>query len=657
MHRKIINLGILAHVDAGKTTLTEHLLYLGGAIKKPGNVDKGTVQTDFLPIEKERGISVRSASSTFFWKEVQINLIDTPGHIDFSAEVERSLSILDAAILVISAVEGVQAHTENIWLALKAHKIPTLLFINKIDRVGADKDAVFQEIKQDLSSNSLLLQELKKDSNGETIQIVDVWNNPLFKEKITEEISNVDDLMLEKYLEGQSISLTELENSFKKAIARFQLFPVLMGAAKNEIGVKELLDAIVRFLPLAKGEEGDPFSAVVFKVEHNKKFGKVAGIRLYGGKLAPRDVVQNATQNTEEKVSILKRYNAGKLEDEAFVVAGDVAAVCGLSKVRVGDVLGTIDFIPNEIKLNSPLLTVQIRPENENDYANLSEALQQLTDEDPALAFDWLREEKELHLSIMGWIQIEVLERILENRFGIRAKFDNPTVIYKESPKTSGEGYARYWMPKPCWAIIKFSIEPGALGSGVVYESKVGVNKIQKKYQNEIERTIEKALKQGPKGWEVSDLKITLIDGEDHEVHSRPGDFAIATPMAIMNGLVNTNTKFLEPYLWFQITAPEDLLGTITSDIIQMRGTFESPKIENGKFRLEGTYPVATSMDFPVKLSSRSGGKAKIKTHFHGYQECEDEKGVIRTYKGISPLDEAKYILKARKAIQESWKA
>ncbi|MBN1649954.1 MAG: TetM/TetW/TetO/TetS family tetracycline resistance ribosomal protection protein [Bacteroidales bacterium] len=656
MAKKIINLGILAHVDAGKTTLTEHLLYLGGAIKKPGNVDKGTVQTDFLPIEKERGISVRSASSTFFWKEVQINLIDTPGHIDFSAEVERSLSILDAAILVISAVEGVQAHTENIWLALKEHKIPTLLFINKIDRIGADKDAVIQEIKQDLSANSILLQELKKDSHVETIQIVDVWNNPLFKNELTEEISNVDDLIMEHYLEGQSISLTELENSFKKAIARFQLFPVLMGAAKNEIGVNELLDAIVRFLPFAKGKEEDPFSAVVFKVEHNKKFGKIAGIRLYGGKLAPRDIVQNATQNTEEKVSLIKRYNAGKIEDEAFVVAGDVATVCGLSEVRVGDVLGTIDFIPNEIKLNSPLLTVQIRPENENDYPNLAEALQQLTDEDPALAFDWLREEKELHLSIMGWIQIEVLERILENRFGIRAKFDNPTVIYKESPKKMGVGFARYWMPKPCWAIVKFKIEPGNPGSGLVYESKVGVNKIQRKYQNEIERTLEKALKQGPKGWEVSDLKITLIDGEDHEVHSRPGDFAIATPMAIMNGLVNTDTKLLEPYLQFQITAPEDLLGAITSDIIQMRGTFESPKIENGKFRLEGTYPVATSMDFPVKLSSRSGGKAKIKSRFHGYQECEDEQGVIRPYKGISPLDEAKYILKARKAIQESWK-
>ncbi len=656
MHRKIINLGVLAHVDAGKTTLTESLLYLSGAIKKPGNVDKGNVQTDFLPIEKERGISVRSASSSFHWKDVQINIIDTPGHIDFSAEVERSLSILDAVILVISAVEGVQAHTENIWLALKEHKIPTFFFINKIDRLGADTDSVLVEIKRELTSDIVVLQKSENEGNSDSLRLVDSWNDSQMYEEITEGISNVNDTILEKYLEGQTISLLELENSLKEAISRFQLFPVLMGAAKNEIGVNELLNTLVRFSPLAKGKEEDPFSALVFRVDHDKKLGKVTGIRLYGGQLAPRDVVYNATQNTEEKVSLIKRYKAGNLEDDYLIVAGDVAAVCGLNKVGVGDVLGKADLVPKTIQLNSPLLSVQIRPENQNEYAALAEALQVLTDEDPLLQFENLHEEKELHLRIMGWIQMEVLEGILESRFGIKAKFDNPSVIYKESPKASGEGFARYWMPKPCWAIVKFKIEPGETGSGWVYESKVGVNKIKKKYQNEIERSLSGALKQGIKGWEVTDLKITLIDGEDHEVHSRPGDFAIATPMAIMNGLLNTDTKFLEPYLWFQITAPEDLLGTITSDIIQMHGTFESPSIENGKFRLEGKYPLATSMDFPVKLSSRSGGKAKIKTRFYAYQECEDEQGLIRSYKGISPLDEAKYILKARKAIQESWK-
>ena len=451
-----------------------------------------------------------------------------------------------------------------------------------------------------------------------------------------------------------SVSFQELEGALRMAVSRFQLLPVLMGVAKNSLGIEDLLNAVINFTPQAKGSIENPFSALVFRIDQDEKLGKVVGIRIFEGKISTRDVIVNATQQIEEKVSLIKRYKAGKLEDCASASVGDIVAVCGLSETQVGDILGSGNGVPKQVKLDSPLLTVQVRAENEKDYPALAEALRVLSVEDPALQFEWLREDKELHIRIMGWIQIQVLEKVLEIRFKIKAKFDDPSVIYKESPKKSAEGFARYWMPKPCWAIVKFKIEPGESGSGMVYESKVGVNEVQRKYQKEIERSLKKALKQGPKGWEVTDLKITLIAGEDHEVHSRPGDFSIATPMAIMNGLVNSDTKFLEPYLWFQISAPDDLLGAITSDIIQMRGTFESPEMENGKFSLEGIVPVATSMDFPVKLSSRSGGKAKIKTRFHSYKECTDEQGIIRPYKGISPLDEAKYILKARKAIQES---
>ena len=247
---------------------------------------------------------------------------------------------------------------------------------------------------------------------------------------------------------------------------------------------------------------------------------------------------------------------------------------------------------------------------------------------------------------------MQILEHILLNRFNIETTFEEPTVIYRETPTQKGEGYVRYWMPKPCWAIMRFLIEPGERNSGVQYSSIVSVDKIHQKYQNEVERTIKSALKQGIKGWEVTDLKITLIDGEDHEVHSHPGDFVVATPMGIMDGLTNTGTTFLEPILSFKISAAEELLGNITSDIQQMRGRFDSPTFDNGKFFLTGFLPLATSIDYPVKLSSRSGGKAKIVTTLHGYEPCSEELGVIRSYKGISPLDTAKYILKARKAIQ-----
>jgi len=656
MTNKIINIGVLAHVDAGKTTLTESFLFQSGVTKNMGNVDKGTAQTDFLAIEKERGISVRSAASTFFWKDVQINLIDTPGHIDFSAEVERTLGVLDTAILVVSAVEGVQAHTENIWLALKEHKIPTLIFINKIDRLEADTERVLEEIRTELTEDIVVLQESENEGEGEKVKTIDCWNRNKIQEQTIESIANTDDAILEKYLNEDTVTFLELDKALKIAIHRFQLLPVLMGIAKNGSGIKDLLDAVVNYMPQAKGSIENTFSALVFRVDHDEKLGKVAGLRIFDGQISNRDLIVNATQKTEEKVSLIKRYQAGKLEDCSTVSAGDIAAICGLAETQVGDVLGSGNGVPEQVKLNSPLLTVKVSAQNEKDYPALAEALRILSVEDPALQFEWLREDKELHIRIMGWIQIQVLEEILETRFKIKAKFDDPSVIYKESPKKSAEGFARYWMPKPCWAIIKLKIEPGEAESGLVYESLVGVNDVKQKYQKEVERTISRALKQGPKGWEVTDLKITFIAGEDHEVHSRPGDFSIATPMAIMDGLVNSGTKFLEPYLWYSIKAPDDLLGAITSDIIQMRGSFESPKIEDGKFFLEGLVPVASSMDFPVRLSSRSGGKAKIKTRFHSYKECTDEQGVIRPYKGISPLDEAKYILKARKAIQEGWK-
>ncbi|MFK5857347.1 MAG: TetM/TetW/TetO/TetS family tetracycline resistance ribosomal protection protein [Bacteroidota bacterium] len=655
MKKNIINIGILAHVDAGKTTLSESFLYLGGIISTPGNVDKGTAQSDFMAIEKERGISVRSATSTFFWEDVQINLIDTPGHIDFSADVERSLRILDAAVLVISAVEGVQAHTENIWHALKEHSIPTIIFINKIDRIGADTQKVLAEIRNELSENIVVLQQSNNDGEAEA-SIASCWNNGNVAEEITESIANQNDNILEKYLDDQKLTFDELDNELKIATGRFQLLPILMGAAKILVGVKELLNAIVNYMPEAVGKEEIPFSALVFRIDHNNKLGKIVGVKLFNGQLSAKDIIRNKTQEKDEKVNQIKRYRAGKFEDCSTIKAGDIAAIFGLKNAQVGDVLGSGDLVPKEIKLNSPLLIVQVKAEKDNDYPALAEALSILSAEDPALEFEWLREDKELHVKIMGWIQIEVIEMMLEQRFNIKAKFDDPTVIYKESPKTTAEGFARYWMPKPCWAIIKLKIEPGEPDSGVVYKSEVSVNDIQKKYQNEVERAINKALRQGTKGWEVTDLKITLIEGEDHTVHSNPGDFIIATPMAIMDGLVNTGTKFLEPIIWFSITAPDELLGAITSDIINMRGTFESPIIQNGKFTLEGTMPVASSMDYPVKLSSRSGGRAKIKTRFHSYNVCADEYGVTKPFKGISPLDESKYILKARKALTEGIK-
>ena len=652
MQQNIRNIGILAHVDAGKTSITENLLYLSGQTKKLGSVDDGTAQTDFLDVERERGISVRSSNTTFKYKGVNINLIDTPGHVDFSADVERVLQVLDCAVLVISAVEGVQAHTETLWNALLNLKTPTIIFINKIDRAGADVELVVKEIKKELTEKLAILYDVSNEASNDA-DIVSVWNNENKSEQIIEAIANSDEKILEKYLEEQEISFSELDQSLIKAVHRCNLFPVLLGSAKNSIGVKELLDAIINYLPGANADESKPLSALVYRITHDKTMGQIAHVKVYNGSIKNRESIKNVSQDFEEKVTQVRKLISNKFEDIGEVKAGNIAGICGLQNARVGDVLGEFtENLPNDISLRTPLLTVQVKAENEKDYVALAEALQELSKEDPSLDFEWLREDKELHVKIMGWIQIEVLEKILENRFGINAKFDDPTVIYKETPSKKGEGFVRYWMPKPCWAIMKFLIEPAERGSGVVYKSKISVDDVHQKYQNEVERTIPNALKQGIKGWEVTDLKITLIEGEDHQVHSNPGDFIVATPMGIMAGLTNTGTTLLEPLISFKISATEDLLGAITSDITQMRGTFESPEMGNGKFILCGILPVATSLDFPVRLSSRSGGKAKISTKFYGYQECTDELGQTREYKGISPLDTSKWILKARKAIK-----
>ncbi|NOZ47438.1 MAG: TetM/TetW/TetO/TetS family tetracycline resistance ribosomal protection protein [Chlorobi bacterium] len=652
MVKKIRNIAVLAHVDAGKTTVTENFLYTSGSIKSLGSVDKGTSQTDFLPVEKERGISIKSSNFSFTYKDILINLIDTPGHVDFSAEVERTLNIIDGAILIISAVEGVQAHTETIWNALHEKKIPTIIFINKVDRIGADIENTILEIKRELSDNIVELNKVENEGQN-NVQLGLRWNDPQFVEELTEIIANTNEEILEKYIANKPILIEELNKHLNKTVQEGNLFPVLFGSAKFSLGIDDLLESIVRFLPGPKGKENLPLSAYVYKIEFDKKAGKLAFVRFYNGLIKNRDIIRNYSQGIDEKVTFIKKTYGNKTKDIPQAIAGDIAIIQGFANVKAGDILGnSCEEMPKETSLKSPLLTVRIEANNEKDYPALAEAMQILSYEDPTLNFNWLKEERELHLQIMGWMQMEVLEKVIEDRFKIMAKFKEPTVIYKETPATKGEGFVRYWMPKPCWAIMKFLIEPGERGSGVVYKSKVGVNDIHQKYQNEVERTIKPALKQGIKGWEVTDLKITLVEGEDHEMHSHPGDFVVATPMGIMNGLVNTGTKFLEPIISFKISSPENLLGAITSDINKMRGSFESPEINGNRFVIQGVLPVATSLDFPVRLNSRSGGKAKISTKFIGYRECADEYGVERKYKGISPLETSKWILKARKALQ-----
>lgn len=655
---KRLNVGIFAHVDAGKTTTTEHILFESGRTRTLGSVDEGTALTDSMDIERQRGISVRAAMTSFSWKGVQVNLVDTPGHVDFLSEVERSLRVMDCAVLILSAVEGVQAQSEMIWNALRKLAIPTLVFVNKMDRVGADPETLLLEIHKFLSPDIVPVQlplgreqeftgaiELLEDAP------MDVAGNKA-RIRLFEHLAERDETLLESYLNGDAISLAQWRNCAVELAKSAKLFPLVYGAAAKGIGIESLLDVMIHYLPLAGGDAEAPLSGIVFKIERDKSMGRMAYVRLYQGSLRNRDNVHNYTRDIQEKVTQIRKVEGARSEDLGWLAAGDIAAVCGLSHVRIGDILGVPDAIPPEAKLAVPLLTVRAYWKTEADYPHVVQALQELSDEDPLLDVQWLQDERELHVKVMGPIQLEILHSLLENRYGLTVTFGNPSVIYKETPKQIGEGFIAYTMPKPCWAILRFRIEPGPRGSGLVYEANVRTEDLLPQYQKEVERRVPEALQQGMFGWEVTDLKVTLTYGQHHVWHTHPLDFAVATPMGIMDGLANTGTALLEPLLQVRIVVPEENAGRVINDFALMRGTMEPPVLQGDRMLIEGRLPVATSMNYPVELSSYTKGRSTFSSFFAGYELCPVEVSAERQRRGVNPLDQAKYILSVRKALQ-----
>lgn len=655
MENNYRNIGVLAHVDAGKTTITENILFISGSTRKLGNVDQGTAITDNMEMEKQRGISIKAAPVALQWKGNAINLIDTPGHADFISEVERSLQIVNGAILVVSAVEGVQSNTYLLWQALKAAKMPAIIVINKVDRAGSDYRRVIEQLVSELKISPVPLNTVE-DEGLSNASLMDCWNplssnySPL---QITalEALANNDDLFMEDYFEGKNFSKAEVFAQIQKQTTKAQIVPVMASVAKKNLGTEELLDFICELLPVSTPVlENSDLSAMVFKVEHHPVAGRLAHVRVFNGQVASRLVVENYSQQKEMKVASIKKKFTNKYIDVSTIDCGDIGILTGMPDVRPGDILGNPEGIPVRQILQAPVLTIQIHPENMADYGRLGEALEIMDAEDPNLNFQWFKDDREMHLTLTGTIRMEILGAELEERYDISTTFDEPTVIYKETPSSIAEGYVEYTMPKPCWAVMTFRVEPAERGSGIAYKSIMGVNKIHRKYQNEIERTVPKALEQGIQGWAVTDLNITLVGGEDHEIHSRPGDFILATSMGIMRALQNAGTSLLEPIYKFYIVAPEEHLGAIASDITAMRGTINTPSFEEDIVKVSGLVPVATSHQYGIRLSSVTKGKGILRFEFAGYQACPDGEGQSRAYKGVSPLDESKWILHHRGA-------
>ena len=660
------NIGILAHVDSGKTTLTEQLLFLTGAIRNAGSVDSGTTATDSLSVEKQRGISVRTATAATRWKDVTINIIDTPGHIDFAGEVERALSALDYAIVIVSAVEGVRAHTENILKSLDAINLPRLVFINKIDRTGADVSKVIKELEDISSQTHIVLSDIE-NAGTESCSISES-DEKTFCIRATETLADISDEAAELFLDDKILTKESADKIIRQSIADCRLTPVVFGSAKYAVGVKELADVLVKYMPDSSHRATDNLCGIIFKIEHDKSLGKISHIRLFGGEIANRDEVElfppeksTATESDavdiedkksiKEKVSQIKKFCGARSTDIGIVRSGDVAAICGLPSAKNGFYIGT----PSDMEaanLVNPFLRVRVTPSDADPLKvpALAAALNELSDEEPYMDAKWENGQKEITISTTGRIQLEVLSNLLKERYDISAEFSSPTVIYKETPSAKGTGLARYTMPKPCWAVVEFIIEPMPRGYGVSYHGRLPNNQCYYRYQSHIRSSFNKCIDQGLYGWEVTDFRCTLVGGEHHTIHTHPLDFFVCTPMAFMNGLSQTGSTILEPLLKIRIIAPEDFSGKIFSEIVKMGGEYDSPVIRSGMVTIEAVVPVANSMNFPERLATMTSGKAVLSQTFYGYRECTDGAEHINPRHGVNPLDRSKWILWARGA-------
>ena len=636
--KPIRNIGIFAHVDAGKTTLSEQILSRAGAIRSVGSVDAGTAHTDSLPVERRRGISVKATCVSFPYGGVQVNLIDTPGHVDFSAEVERSMWALDGAVLVVCAVEGVQPQTEVLFEAMVKQHIPVLFFINKTDREHADVERVMAQIRRLLTDKAVI---------------------PSDTEAVSELVCDHRDDLLERYVSGEPLDAALLDNHLVELTHTHRAYPVLCGSALKGEGVTELLDGIVRYLPPPASADG--LCGVVFAAHQDKHLGRGVWVRLYGGSLESRqaltlagDIDPVTAEPKQVSCKITQIYDAN-LNPCGKLSAGEIGVVYGLGDILIGETVGDPTLLPRQVepgRLRSPLITVQVIPADPDRMQDLRRACDVLAGEDPLLQVQYVRLLGELHLRVMGTIQLEIIEELLKSRFDLAVTFGTPAIIYKETVAAPCVGFVAYTMPKPCWAVLKFEIEPAPRGSGVTFTSEVPVRDIMARYQHQVEQAIPLALNQGRLGWQVTDVNIRLVGGEHHLVHTHPLDFIVATPMAIQDGLQRGGSTLLEPILAARFILPGDCVGRVMSDVVAMRGEVVDSVHDGDRVILNALIPVQTSLDYSITLAAFTGGRGTMSVQLHGYRECPLELGATAKRRSVDPLDMSKYILAARSALE-----
>lgn len=610
-------IGILAHVDAGKTTLSEGLLYTAGVLRKLGRVDHGDAFLDNFALERERGITIFSKQANLSWKGLELVLLDTPGHVDFSAETERTLQVLDYCLLVISGSDGIQGHTETLWRLLKRYEIPVFLFVNKMDQPGTDRQALMEKIRDRFGSECIEFGGIfEKDGIRQ--------GNAAHQE----ELALVNEALMEEYLETGVMQ----DESVARAVAGRQVFPCYFGSALRLEGVEELLEGLRRFT-LTK-EYPEDFGARVYKISRDAAGNRLTHLKVTGGTLRVKMPVNNGTSAAnpadvwEEKADAIRIYGGGSFQAVERVEAGGICAVTGLSRTFAGQGLGREGASEQPVLV--PVLTYRLSLPQGTDPVKVLAQMRTLEEEEPELHVVWRESIREIQVQVMGEVQTEVLKRLIAERFGLEVEFDSGRLLYRETIASAAEGIGHF-EPLRHYAEVHLLLEPGEPGSGLEFGSRCSEDELDRNWQRLIFTHLEEKTHQGVlTGSPITDMKITLLTGRAHLKHTEGGDFRQATYRALRQGLMQCESILLEPVFSFTLEVPLDQVGRAMSDIQRMNGSFAPPVMEGETAVLTGSAPAATMRNYQREVAAYTKGRGRLGLTLKGYEPCHNEEEVIR---------------------------
>jgi elongation factor G len=667
------NIGIMAHIDAGKTTTTERILYYTGRTYKIGEVHEGTAVMDYMEQEQERGITITSAATSCEWRDCDINIIDTPGHVDFTAEVERSLRVLDGAVAVFDAVAGVQPQSETVWRQADKYRVPRICFINKMDRVGADFFHSIETIVNRLKCRPVPIQ-IPIGGEDQFKGVVDlvtlkarVWRDETlgaqydeveipeelrgqtkqYRDRMIEAVSEADERLFEKYVHGEEISEDELRQGLRRATIAQTIFPVICGSAFKNKGVQNLLDAVVDYLPspveippvegLAvddpsqvierKADDSEPFSALVFKIMTDPYVGQLAFLRVYSGCLASGDTVYNVAKARSERIGRLVKMHADKREDIQEVYAGDICAAVGLRTVSTGDTIcdERAPVILESIVFPTPVIQLAIEPKTKADQEKLGIAIGKLIQEDPTLRVATDPDTGQTILSGMGELHLEIIVDRMQREFGVGANVGKPQVAYRETIRAASEAQGRFIRQTGGhgqYGDVKLRIEPLPPGSGFEFENEIVGGRVPREFIPAVERGAMEALEGGVlAGYPMSDIKVVLYDGSYHDVDSSEMAFKIAASMGVKAAAEKAKPVLLEPIMSVEVVVPEEYMGDVIGDLNSRRGRIEGMELRGTSQIIKAMVPLSEMFGYATELRSRTQGRGSFTMHFGRYEE------------------------------------